>query len=195
MFLFSQIVCPWNQNSSKIIHITFRHLASNILMKLLTHDRNKLEASSPQSKLSSRRNSMKLGNNGLYYPGYPYLAPLGLRQLLRLPLVELLHHLRLHDLLCLRDPPQHLSLNLLPPPLELLLDSFGDKFLDPFICLFLDTSELIIFNPPVNLNEFNKTIMSALLFTFVSQFLQAFQPLTSLFFCSTFWRNGLSLSR
>ena len=113
--------------------------------------RDNLEAWGPRSTLSSRRNSMKLGNNGLYYPRHPYLAPLGLCQLLRLPLVELLHHLGLHDLLCLRDPPQHLSLYLLPPPLELFLDSFGDKFLDPFICLFLDTSELIIFNPPVNL--------------------------------------------
>ena len=35
--------------------------------------------------------------------------------------------------------------------------------------------------------------MSAL-FTFVSQLLQAFQPLTFLIFCSTFWRSDLSRS-
>ena len=92
---------------------------------------------------------MKLGHDGLYYPRHPYLALLGLGQLLGLPLLQLLHHLGLHDLLGLRDPPQHLGLNLLPPPLELLLDSFGNKFLNPFIGLLLDASELIIFNPPI----------------------------------------------
>ena len=126
-------------------------LLANILMKLLTHDRDNLEASSPQSTLSSRRNSTKLGNNGLYYPRHPYLAPFGLGQLLSLPFLELLHHLGLHDLLGLRDPPQHLGLYLLSSPLELLLNSFSNKFLDSFVCFLLDASELIIFDPSINL--------------------------------------------
>ena len=110
-----------------------------------------LESRGPHSTLSPCRSSMKLGHDGLYDPRHPYLAPLGLGQLLGLSLLELLHHLGLHDLLGLRHPPQHLGLYLLSSPLELLLNSFSNKFLDSFVCFLLDASELIIFDPSINL--------------------------------------------